>query len=186
MGVFTNYLLFNMTTPLINIFFIQQISTMMFSIVNWTSIVLTLIMSKILKSKNNRDILEKFFLLIIILDTIVFFIISFVGEYYINVRFFGLAVLNGTTTAIWMCIMKSNINKVFSGDELTDFQTYQDYLISISQLIGATLAIVLTKFKTDINILMVMQIIASIIMGYFDYKVIRIIKKGDELNGTND
>lgn len=155
---------------------------MTFSIVNWVSIVLTLLMSKILKNKDNRDLLEKFFLLIIILDTITFFIISFVGEYYINIRFFGLAVLNGTTTAIWMCIMKSNINKVFRGDELTDFQTYQDYLISIAELIGATIAIILTKFNTNINILMTMQIIASVIMGYFDYKVIKIIKKEKEIN----
>jgi hypothetical protein len=165
-----------MTTPLINIFFIQQVSTMTFSIVNWMGIVLTLLMSKVLKNKNNRDTLEKFFFQIIIIDTILFMIVSFVGEYYINIRFFGLAILNGTTTAIWMCIMKSNINKVFVGDELTDLETHQDYLISIAQLIGATLAIILTRLSTDINILMFMQIVASVVMGYFDFKTIKIIK----------
>lgn len=72
--------------------------------------------------------------------------------------------------------MKSNINKVFSGDELTNFQTYQDYLISIAQLAGATTAIILTKMDIDINILMLIQIIASITMGYFDFKTIKIIK----------
>lgn len=176
-GIFTNYLLFSATTPLVNIFFIQKVSTMTYSIVNWTTIIIMLLMNKILKKKDNRDLFERFFLPIIVIDTILFFIVSFVGEYYINFRFFGLAVLNGTTTAIWMCIMKSNINKVFMGDDLTNLETHQDYLISIAQLIGASAAIILTKFNLDINILMLLQIIASVSMGYFDYKTIRIIKE---------
>lgn len=178
-GVFINCLLFSATTPLVNIYFIQKVSTVTFSIVNWVSIVLTLLMNKILKSKGNRDILEQFFLPMIIIDTVLFLLVSFIGEYYINFRFFGLAVLNGTTTAIWMCIMKSNINNVFMGDELTNLETYQDYLISIAQLIGATIAIVLTKINIDINILMLIQIIASVTMGYFDFKTIKIIKALD-------
>lgn len=175
-GVFVNYLLFSATTPLVNIFFIQKVSTTTFSIVNWVSIVLTLIMSRILKDKINRDILEKFFLMIIILDTVVFLLISIVGEYYINVRFFGVAILNGTTTAIWMCVMRSNINKVIIGEELTDFQTHQNYLISVAELIGATIAIVLTKIDIGIEMLMFVQIVASVTMGFFDYKTINIIK----------
>ena len=175
-GVFTNYLLFSATTPLVNIFFIQKVSTVVFSIVNWVSIIIVLVMNKILKSQKNREVLQKFFLPIIIIDTLIFLIISFAGEYYINIRFFGLAILNGTTTAIWMCIMKSNINKVFMGDELTNFQTQQEYLVSISQLIGATIAVLLTKLDVGIEILMLIQIIASVIMGYFDYKVIKIIE----------
>lgn len=176
-GIFTNYLLFSATTPLVNIFFIQKVSTVVFSIVNWVSIIIVLVMNKILKSQKNREVLQKFFLPIIVIDTLLFFIISFAGEYYINIRFFGLAFLNGTTTAIWMCIMKSNINKVFMGDELTNFQTQQEYLISISQLIGATIAVALTKLDMGIEILMLIQIIASVIMGYFDYKVIKIIER---------
>lgn len=176
-GVFTNYLLFSATTPLVNIFFIQKVSTVVFSIVNWVSIIIVLAMNKILKSQKNREILQNFFLPIIVIDTLLFLLISFAGEYYINIRFFGLAVLNGTTTAIWMCIMKSNINKVFMGDELTNFQTQEEYLISISQLIGATIAVALTKLDMSIEILMLIQIIASIIMGYFDYKVIKIIER---------
>ena len=62
------------------------------------------------------------------------------------------------------------------GDELTNVETYQDYLISIAQLIGATIAIVFTQINIDINILMLIQIIASVIMGYFDFKTIKIIK----------
>ena len=73
--------------------------------------------------------------------------------------------------------MKSNINKIFMGEELTNFQTQQEYLISISQLIGATIAVALTKLDMSIEILMFVQIIASIIMGYFDYKVIKIIER---------
>jgi hypothetical protein len=176
-GVFVNYLLFSATTPLISIFFIQKVSTIVFSIVNWVSIIIVLIMNNFLKSQRNRDFLQRFFLPIIIIDTVLFIIVSFVGEYHVDVRFFGLAVLNGTTSAIWMCIMKSNINKVFAGDNLTNFQTYQDYLISVSQLIGATVAVVLTKLNIDINILMSIQIIASVTMGYFDYKTIKIINE---------
>lgn len=137
---------------------------------------IVLVMNKILKKQDNRDFLERFFLFIIIMDTVLYLVISFVGEYYINIRFFGLAILNGTTTAIWMCVMRSNINKVFEGEELTNFQTYQDYLASIAQLIGATMAIVLIKINVNINILMLIQVIASFVMGYFDYKTIKIIK----------
>lgn len=165
-----------MTTPLVNIFFIQKVSTVVFSIVNWVSIIIVLFMNKVLKSQSNRDVLEKFFLQIIIIDTLLFILTCFISGYYINIRFFSMAILNGTTTAIWMCIMKSNVNRVFTGNDLTNFETQQDYLASIAQLIGATVAILLTKLNTNINILMLMQIVASIVMGYFDYKVIKIIK----------
>lgn len=171
-----------MTTPLVYIFFIQKVSTVVFSVVNWVSIVIVLFMNKILKSQSNRDVLEKFFLQIIILDTILFILTCFISGYYVNIRFFSLAILNGTTTSIWVCIMKSNINRVFIGDDLTNFQTQQDYLSSIAQLIGATIAILLTKLNTNINVLMLMQIVASIVMGYYDYKVIKIIKGESALN----
>lgn len=174
--MFINYLLFSATTPLVNIFFIQKVSTTTFSIVNWVSIILTLLMSHVLKDKKNRDILEKFFLLVIILDTVIFLLISIAGEYYINIRFFGLAILNGTTTAIWICVMQSNINKVIMGEELTDFQTHKNYLSSIAELIGATIAILLTKIDIGIEMLMFIQIVASVSMGFFDYRTIIIIK----------
>lgn len=149
---------------------------MIYSIVNWVSIIIVLAMAKILKSQSNREFLERFLLQIIIADTLLFLLISFAGEYYINIRFFGLAIINGTTSAIWMCIMRSNINKVFEGNELTNFQTHQDYLASIAQLVGATVAIGLIKLNININILMLLQVVASSVMGYFDYKTIRIIK----------
>ena len=65
-GVFTNCLLFSATTPLVNIFFIQKVSTVVFSIVNWVNIIIILAMNKILKSQKNREKLQKFFLPIII------------------------------------------------------------------------------------------------------------------------
>lgn len=176
-GSFINCMLFAATTPLVNLFFMQKVSGFIFSIVNLVSIVTVLIMNKLLKSKSNRSLLERLFLQIIILDTFLFLIISAMSEHFVNIRFFGLAVLNGTTAAIWLCIVRSNINKVFSGEELTDFQTHQEYLSSISQLIGASLAVALTKIDIGITALMFIQIIASVIMGYFDYKTIKIVRK---------
>lgn len=176
-GLFVNCLLFSATTPIVNIFFIQKVSSIIFSIVNWTSIIVVLAMNKILKNQRNRKKLEKAFLQIMTIDTLLFIFISFASEYYINLRFFGLAILNGTTTAIWMCIMKSNINRVFAGEELTNLQTQQEYLGSVAELIGASMAIVLIKLNINIDVLMLVQVIASTVMGYFDYKTITLIKK---------
>lgn len=176
-GEFINCLLYSMTIPLVNIFFIQKVSTVIYSVVNWVSIIVVLLMNRFLKNQNNRDKLEKIFLQIIIIDTILLLTISLFGAVYINFRFFSMAILNGTSTAIWACIIKSNINRVFTKNDLTDFQTQQDYLMSIAQLIGASLAIILTKFNLNIDILMLIQVIASAIMGYFDYSTVKIIKK---------
>ena len=73
--------------------------------------------------------------------------------------------------------MKSNINKIWQGDDLTNYQTQESYLVSIAQIMGATLAIVVIKLEVSINILIGLQILAQFIMGIFDYKVIRIVER---------
>ena len=73
--------------------------------------------------------------------------------------------------------MKSNINKIWQGDDLTNYQTQESYLVSIAQIMGATLAIVAIKLDVNINVLIGLQILAQFIMGIFDYKVIRIVEK---------
>ena len=71
--------------------------------------------------------------------------------------------------------MKSNINKIWQGEDLTNYQTQESYLVSIAQILGATLAIIVIKFDVNINVLIGLQILAQFIMGIFDYKVIKII-----------
>ena len=73
--------------------------------------------------------------------------------------------------------MKSNINKIWQGDDLTNYQTQESYLVSIAQIMGATLAIVVIKLEVSINILIGLQIFAQFIMGIFDYKVIKIVER---------
>ena len=72
--------------------------------------------------------------------------------------------------------MRSNINKIWQGEELTNYQTQESYLVSIAQIMGATLAIVVIKLEVSIDILIGLQIFAQFIMGIFDYKVIRIVE----------
>lgn len=176
-GLFINYLLFSATTPMVNLFFIQKISSFMYSITNWVSIILGIIMNKILKKKTNRNIIENKLVPIILLDTVLFILSSIIGKSYINVRFLGLAILNSTTTTMWVCTMRSNINKIFISEELTEFNINQDYVVSIAELLGASSAILITKIGINIDILMSLQIMASLIMGYFDYKALQLIKK---------
>jgi len=171
-GVFTNCLLFALTTPTINIY-----STYIYSIVNWVGIITIFLINYILKKQKNRELLQKFFLLIIILDVAGFLFVSIYGLQNINIRFFGISILNGTSSAIWMCIMKSNINKIWQGEELTNYQTQESYLVSIAQIVGATLAIVVIKLEVNINVLIGLQILAQFVMGIFDYKVIRIVER---------
>ena len=73
--------------------------------------------------------------------------------------------------------MKSNINKIWQGDDLTNYQTQESYLVSIAQIMGATLAIVVIKLEVSIDVLIGLQILAQFIMGIFDYKVIKIVEK---------
>jgi len=176
-GVFTHFLLFALTTPTVNIYFMQKVSTYIYSIVNWVGIITIFLINYILKKQKNRELLQKFFLLIIILDVLGFLFVSIYGMNNIQIRFFGIAILNSTSSAIWICIMKSNINKVWQGDELTNYQTQESYLISIAQIMGATLAIVVIKLEVNINLLIGLQILAQFVMGIFDYKVIRIVER---------
>jgi len=155
----------------------QKVSTYIYSIVNWVGIITIFIINYILKKQKNRELLQKFFLLIVILDVLGFLFVSIYGLHNINIRFFGISILNGTSSAIWMCIMKSNINKIWQGDDLTNYQTQESYLVSIAQIMGATLAIVVIKFEININVLIGLQILAQFIMGIFDYKVIKIVER---------
>jgi hypothetical protein len=166
-----------MTTPVVNIYFIQRVSTYIFSVVNWVGIISIFAINWILKKQKNRDFLQDFFLLIVTLDVVGFIVVSIYGINHINFRFFGMAILNGTSTAIWGCIIRSNINRVWQGDNLTNYQTQENYLVSISEILGATLAIVVIKLDINIDILIGLQILGQLVMGIFDYKVIRSINK---------
>jgi len=159
----------------------QKVSTYIYSIVNWVGIITIFLINYILNKQKNRELLQKFFLLIIILDVLGFLFVSIYGMNNIQIRFFGIAILNSTSSAIWICIMKSNINKVWQGEELTNYQTQESYLIYIAQIMGATLAILMIKLEVNINILIGLQILAQFIIGIFDYKVIRIVEKNLEV-----
>jgi len=72
----------------------QKVSTYIYSIVNWVGIITIFLINYILKKQKNRELLQKFFLLIIILDVLGFLFVSIYGLHNINIRFFNMDVYN--------------------------------------------------------------------------------------------
>lgn len=168
-------LIFGFTSPVVHIYFMSLIEPSVYSSVNFIESGLAAIMNTILSKKKKRYLLKRFAIYILILDTIFFSIISFISPEHILIRFFGLAIINSILNTVWFIMLNDVINHSISGADLTDFEVLQKSWNLYSSLIGAGIGIFISN-QISINLAIIFQIIASIVIAISDGYVFKRLK----------
>lgn len=174
-----------LTTPIINVYFMSQITSQVLATANMTSIVLAALVNSSIPNDKIKKFYRRNFLYIVIVDIVCFCLISFYSIEQINLRFLGFAVLNAISTNLWCIIMQDAINHNLGGDDLTNWNSFSRSIELWASGVGALLAIWFTQL--DITLCVFLQCIANIVMGSTDYYCYQILNKTieEETNGSN-
>ena len=163
------------TSPIINIYFMQLISSKVLAIANMLGMICATLVNFSVPIGKMKELYRKNFTFIVLIDIICYCIISFTGLEYPEIRFIGFALLNAVSTTLWWTIMNNAINRRIKSDELTDWQAFEKSLELVGSIVGCIIAI----FFTDIPIEYCIgaQCIANIFMGITDLKAFQMLSK---------
>jgi hypothetical protein len=166
--------IYALTSPIIQIYFMNLVSTQILAFSNLLSVGLAAFVNSTIPNQKIKQFYRDNFSLIIALDIISFCVISLLSVEYVNVRFIGFSIIEAISSNLWCIIMRDAINQVISGDNLTNWNSYSNSFCLWSSLGGGILAMIFTSI--DVNTCIAMQCVANIFMGATDYYAYKILK----------
>lgn len=173
--------IYAVTSPIIQIYFMKLVSIEILSISNAITIALAAIVNSTVPSTTMKNIYRRYFFKIVIVDIICFCIISVMSVEYVTVRFIGFAIINAISTNLWMIVLKDAINHVLSGSELTNWTAFSTSFELYASLLGCILA---TFIGLSIEVCILLQCAANILMGYSDLKAFCLLKNENKYETT--
>lgn len=175
-----------MTTPVVHIYFMKLIDASVLAIANMISVGIAAMTNTSVTRKGFLEWYDKHFTLIVVTDVLLFTVISFVGMEWATIRFIGMAIINAISTTLWICVMQNAINSVVKGKELTIWQSLASSYELYASLAGGLVILILGSI--DVEIAIMIQCIANLIMGLADLKAKQLLsmKKRSDYNYKND
>ena len=172
------------TTPVVHIYFMRLIDTSVLAIANMLAVGIAAMTNTSVTRKGFLEWYDKHFTLIVVTDVLLFTVISFAGMEWATIRFIGMAIINAISTTLWICVMQNAINSVVKGKELTIWQSLASSYELYASLAGGLVILILGSI--DIEIAIMIQCIANLIMGLADLKAKQLLsmKKRSDYNYT--
>ena len=164
------------TTPVINIYFMRLIDASVLAIANMISVGIAAMTNTSVTRKGFLEWYEKHFTLIVVTDVLLFAVISFAGMEWATIRFIGMAIINAISTTLWICVMKNAINSIVKGKELTIWQSLASSYELYASLVGGLVILILGSI--DVEIAIMIQCIANLVMGLTDLKARKLLVAG--------
>lgn len=172
--------MYALTSPVIHIYFIKQIGPNVLAITNMVSVGLAAVVNSTVPNDRIKEIYRRNFINIVVIDVSCFCIISMLGMEYAVIRFVGFAVLNAVSTNLWVVIIKNSINRVISGDKLTDWESFSESCSLYVGFIGGIIAFFYSDmFAGYIELCIFGQCICNLVMGATDIKAFNRLEKGN-------
>ena len=167
--------IFSMTSPTIQIYFMQMVSQEVLAISNMLSVGLAAIVNTTVTNDKAKELYRNHFMTIVIVDVLCFIAISYGSLLDVSVRFLGLAVLSAISSTLWFTAMSNAINRIVSGDKLTDWNAFSKSMELYASLLGGLIAVFVTGFSVEICI--ALQCLSNLFMGITDLKAFSLLKK---------
>lgn len=164
------------TTPVIHIYFMRLIDASVLAIANMISVGIAAMTNTSVTRKGFLEWYDKHFTLIVVTDVLLFTVISFAGMEWAIIRFIGMAIINAISTTLWICVMKNAINSVVKGNELTIWQSLASSCELYASLAGGLVILILGNI--DVEIAIMIQCIANLVMGLTDLKARKLLVAG--------
>ena len=164
------------TTPVIHIYFMRLIDASVLAIANMISVGIAAMTNTSVTRKGFLEWYDKHFTLIVVTDVLLFTVISFAGMERATIRFIGMAIINAISTTLWICVMQNAINSVVKGNELTIWKSLASSYELYASLVGGLVILILGSI--DVEIAIMIQCIANLVMGLTDLKARKLLVAG--------
>ena len=164
------------TTPVIHIYFMRLIDASVLAIANMISVGIAAMTNTSVTRKGFLEWYDKHFTLIVVTDVLLFTVISCAGMEWATIRFIGMAIINAISTTLWICVMQNAINSVVKGNELTIWQSLARSYNLYASLVGGLVILMLGSI--DVEIAIMIQCIANLVMGLTDLKARKLLVAG--------
>ncbi len=167
-----------MTTPVVHIYFMKLIDASVLAIANMISVGIAAMTNISVTKKGFLEWYDNHFTLIVVTDVLLFTVISFAGMEWATIRFIGMAIINAISTTLWICVMQNAINSVVKGKELTIWQSLASSYELYASLAGGLVILILGSI--DVEIAIMIQCIANLVMGLADLRARKLLMRSDD------
>lgn len=168
------------TSPTVHLYFMQHVDPQIYIIANVISTSLAAILSSVMAKEAWRNKIKKLFTYVLIVDSIMFAVITMHDISDVSFRFIGLAILGSITNTIWATIIIDSVNQSIKGTELTNFQTLESSSRLWASVAGGGVAIFAVSYLT-LEQAIWMQCISNGVFAFGDWKAYRILNTGKEV-----
>lgn len=173
-GPMTMSFIYAMTHPVVQIYFMRLVSSDILAIADMVSTGLAAIVNTTVSVDKCIEYYRKHFVWIVLVDIVCFWIVSFLGVEYVEIRFLGFAVLNAVSTTLWVVVMRNAVNRRIKGDKLTAWESYADSWYLYASLTGSI--VVLIGGSVSIQTAITLQCLANLLMGLTDIKAYKCLQ----------
>ena len=162
-----------MTSPVIQIYFMQLIDSSVLAISNMLAVGLEAIVNTSITKEKFLRWYDKHFTFIVVTDVSSFIVVSCASMEMATARFIGMAIINAISTTLWVCIMRNSINHVINGEELTIWQSLSNSYELYASLVGGLIILVLGTMNIEIAI--AVECVANLFMGLTDLRARKLL-----------
>lgn len=167
-----------MTTPVVHIYFMKLIDASVLAVANIISVGIAAMTNTSVTRKGFLEWYDKHFTLIVATDVLLFAVISFAGMEWATMRFIGMAIISAISTTLWICVMQNAINSVVKGKELTIWRSLASSYELYASLAGGLVILILGSI--DVEIAIMIQCIANLVMGLADLRARKLLMRSDD------
>ena len=161
------------TTPVIHIYFVRLISTNVLAISNMLAVGIAAITNTTITKEKFLEWYDEHFTFIVVIDILLFVVVSCAGMEMATIRFIGMAVINAISTTLWICVMQNAINNTIDGEELTIWQSLSKSYELYASLAGGLVILLIGDMHIELAI--AIQCVANLFMGLTDLKARKLL-----------
>ena len=164
-----------LVTPVIQVYFMKLVSTQILTVSNMLALGLGAVTNSSIRREKIMNIYLRHFNIIVVVDMILFAVISGLSTEMIVVRFLGFSILNAVTSTLWGAVIQDRINNVLHGSELTDWSALLSAYRLYAALIGSALLFIIVSMPIEVAI--GLQCFGNTAMGLLDIKAYKLLKE---------
>ena len=164
-----------LVTPVIQVYFMKLVSTQILTVSNMLALGLGAVTNSSIRREKIMAIYRSHFNIIVVVDMILFAVISGLSTEMIVVRFLGFSILNAVTSTLWGVVIQDRINNVLHGSELTDWSALLSAYRLYAALIGSALLFIIVSIPIEVAI--ALQCFGNTAMGLLDIKAYKLLKE---------
>lgn len=166
---------FSATSPSIHYYFVSAVNNRILAIADMVMLVLAAVVNMTIPSDKIKRWYRRHFAWIVWIDVISFFGICAISMDYPAIRMIALSFFRATTITLWSMIVNNAIQRIISGDNLTNFQAVQHSIELWCSVTGCFIAIAWENMPVEGALFA--QATANLTMGITDLCAFSILKK---------